>query len=992
MLKKLFSYAIFTLFSVAIHAQTYTVEGVVTDQTSGEAIVSATVQVQGTTRGTTTNIDGEYSIEVSTGDVLIFSFVGYIPQEITVTGNETINVSLVEDVALLDELVVTGYTTESRDKITGSISTITTAKIENVPVASFDQILQGQSPGLFITSGSGQPGTASTVRIRGTGSINGNNTPLFIVDGVPISQSDFATINPNDFESVSVLKDASATAQYGSRGSNGVIVITTKRGKAGTSQISYKGQYGVSVVGDPKFEMMNTAQKLDFEEYLQTRTGWDISPDNPANAGVPLSDLQEQRQTLINEGQGDWSDVFFRDGITESHELSFSGGNDRTRYFVSGNIFDQQGIGLRSELDRYTLRVNLDVTANENINLGFNGQGGYSESSFIESEGGVALANPFAAVYLANPYEVLFNDDGTVNTGGGLTGPNAYDRLDKDENDRNELKFVGKAFIDYNINQFRFGTSFAIDYRERDGTRWINPSSYAGSLVSNGGSGLLTKSNSRLTRVTSLTSAEYNNTFQDKHIVNAFLGNEFIGTYFDSFSYTGYGLNPKLGATPASITPGSPTNNLIPALGGGITDNALWSIFGVFDYSFDEKYNLKASIRRDGSSRFGSNNQYAILWSLGASWVATNEDFFSDIDVLDRLVVRASYGKTGNQFGIGDYQRLQTFVSGSFVGNQTLLPATPGNADLKWETAVKSNIGVDFTVLDERITGTIDFYNEETQDLFVDQQLSRTSGFSALEINAGTLRNRGVEFSVTADVIRTRDALVSLNMNYAYNDNEITSLGQVDEFEQGTSIIRVGLPIGSHYVVGWAGVDPATGAPLYYDADGNVTTQFSNDFATATHGTSVPPKVGGFGLDASYKGFSIRSQFTFALDYVRFNNQSFFQENHGFSQFNLYTSMLDIWKEPGDITDIQSNQYPRQFSSKDLEDASYLRFRNLMISYNLPQKLLQDRLAGVRVFVQAQNLYTWTKFTGFDPEDNNNIAQYEYPTPRIFTTGIDINF
>lgn len=993
MLKKLQLTLLLGVFvSAYAFAQSRTIEGFVTDAGTGEAIAAASVQVKGTTRGTSTGIDGSYSIQASTGDVLIFSFIGFISQEITVGNQTLINIELEEDVALLDEVVITGYTVESRDKFTGSISTISNNAIESVPVASFDQILQGKSPGLFVTSGSGQPGTASTVRIRGTASIVGGNAPLYVVDGVPINGADFASLNPGDFESVNVLKDASATAIYGSRGSNGVIVVTTKRGRSGQSQITYRGQYGVSTVGDARFEMMNSEQKLDFEEFLQTGQGWALSPDNAANAGQDPADLAAARQDLIANGQGDWSDVFFRNGITQTHELSFAGGNERTRYFVSGNLFDQEGIGLRSQLERYTLRVNLDVTANDNIDLGFTGQGGYSESSFVESENGIALANPFAAVYLANPYDRLRNDDGSIAVGVGQTGANAFDRLEKDENRRNELKFVGKVFINYNIKNFRIGTDFAMDYRERDFDRWINPNSFAGGNVQNGGAGLLSKRNNRRTIVTSLTSAEYTNTFEEKHAVNFFVANEFIGTYFDRFNYTGYGLNPKLGATPASITPGTPTNNMIPVVDGVITENALWSVFGIANYSYDDKYNLKASLRRDGSSRFGEDNQFAINWSVGASWLITNEDFLQDQSFLNRLLIRSSYGTTGNQFGIGDFERLPTYQSGSFVGNQTIVPNTIGNAGLKWEQSSKFNVGFDYTILDERISGTVDIYNELTSDLFIEQQLSRTSGFTELEINAGNLRNRGIELSINADVYRTSDALISLNANYAYNDNEVTDLGQVEEFETGTSIIRKGLPIGSHYVVGWAGVDPATGAPLYYDLDGNVTPVFSSGNATANHGTSVPPKVGGFGLDASYKNFSIRSQFTFALDYIRFNNQSFFQENHGFSQFNLYTTMLDIWKQPGDITDIQSNQFPRQFSSKDLEDASYLRFRNLLVSYNVPSSVFDGAIRGIRIFAQAQNLYTWTKFTGFDPEDDNNIAGYEYPTPRIFTTGIDINF
>jgi TonB-linked SusC/RagA family outer membrane protein len=660
---------------------------------------------------------------------------------------------------------------------------------------------------------------------------------------------------------------------------------------------------------------------------------------------------------------------------------------------VSGSIFGQEGIGIRSKLDRYSLRVNTDINATENFEVGFNGAGSYSESSFIESEGGVALANPFAAAYLENPYVNLYNEDGTVNTGPGRTGPNAYSRLQNDLNDRDEFKFVGQTYAQFIYDDFVFRQELSLDFRERSFDRWIDPTTFGGQSVSSGNSGLLSRSYNRLSNFTTNTSVRYRNEFAGRHQVDAYIANEFIRNNFQSFGYTGYGLNEKLGATPASISPGSVDNpELIPSVGGGISDNTLWSVLGIVDYSLDNKYNFKATLRRDGSSRFGSNNRFAWLWSFGSSWVASSEDFLSDNDIISSLIVRASYGKTGNQFGIGDYQRVATFATGTFAGESTIFPNSPGNNDLQWETAYKFNLGVDFSLYDGRLNGTIDVYNENTEDLFIDQQLSRTSGFAALEVNAGSMRNRGIEIGIDGDVIRTRDLLLNLNANFSYNQNEITDLGQVEEFELGTSIIREGLPLGSHYIVEWAGVDPATGAPLYVDQDGNVTPNFSNDFAKAEFGSWLPPTTGGFGLDFSWRNLSLRSQFNYSYGNKIFNNQLFFQENHGFAGFNQRRVMLDIWQEPGDITEIQSNEYPRQFTSKDIEDASYIRFRNLMVSYRIPGQWFNNQVSNIRIFGQAQNLYTWTAFTGFDPEEGNNIAQYSYPLPRIFTAGIDINF
>ncbi|BDD16463.1 hypothetical protein MATR_32880 [Marivirga tractuosa] len=640
--------------------------------------------------------------------------------------------------------------------------------------------------------------------------------------------------------------------------------------------------------------------------------------------------------------------------------------------------------------------MNLTTNVNDKLIVGSNTSIGFSQSSLIESENSVSLANPFAAVYLANPYEELRDSEtGELLTGSGRTGANAYDRIVNSTNDRNELKGVFGAFAEYNIiDGLTAKAQIGVDYRQRDFERWIDPTSFTGGNVAPGNAGLLSNAFNRRLQWINTNTLSYTKRFNSVHDVDVVLGSEALQRTFNSFSSTGYGLNSKLPLSNQAITTGP---NLIPALGGSWSRNSLFSLFSIFSYTYDGKYNFRGTLRRDASSRFGVENQSAILWSVAGSWNLHRESFLENTGV-DQLKLRVSYGKTGNQDftpeNSGDFRSLTTYAATDYAGQAGLFPATVGDPGYKWEISNQLNIGVDFALFNSRLRGTVDVYNNITSDLFITQQLSRTSGFASRQVNAGTMRNRGVEFKLDYDLVRTEDWLVAVGGNITYNQNEITDLGQVDEFEQGTSIIRVGLPLGSHYIVEWAGVNPANGEPLYKDAEGNITNQFSADNSVAKFGTFEPPVYGGFNSEVRYKGFSFSTFWTFNYGYTIFNNQRFFQENHNFTQYNLSSIMNEMWKEPGDITDIQSFRYARQFSSKDLEDGSFLRLRNVVISYNFPQQLLDNvnTIKSARIFAQGQNLLTFTKFTGFDPENYNNIAQYEYPASRIYTVGVDVTF
>jgi TonB-linked SusC/RagA family outer membrane protein len=1006
----------FIAFSGAF-AQSRKITGTVTSADDGQPLPGVTVVVTNTTTGVQTDAQGHFTVNVPTnGTSLTFRFVGFQPQTVAISNRSTVDVILTSDLRVMNEVVVTGYTSTTREKSTGATSTVSAKTINNVPTGSIDQILQGQVPGLQILAGSGQPGSSATARIRGASSISGGTTPLYVIDGIPVESGVFQTLNPNDFENVTVLKDASATSLYGSRGSNGVIVITTKRGKAGKTVFSYDGQAGVSIRTRAKFDMMSSSEILAMQQYVGAGPGYTLSPSNTANVNVSkggktytLTAAQKAHDLdSLRSINTDWDDLFLRTGKFQSHQVSASGGSEKTRFYSSLSYYGQDGIAARSRLDRYNLRLNLDHQSG-NFKFGVQSGIGWSKSSFIESEAGVALANPFAAAYLGQPYENPYAPDGSIITSNwagravfpfpiydSRTAANALARIDQTNQKNNQIKENIAFNASYEVFKgLSIKTNLGLDFRETNNENTVYPNTYAGSVVSNGGQGSYFNANGRNLQLIQTSGVEYNGNF-GKHEVFATALAENVRNRFSNFSYTGFGINPKLLNTPAGITPGTNTNGMIPTVGGSKTQSGINSLIGIARYTYDDKYTFQGSIRRDGSSQVAEINRYHTFYSLGVNWNAKRESFMENVSFVDVLRLRASYGTTANGNGFSsDFGYLPTFGSISYAGTAGIAPTFPGNPDFDWEYAKKFDLGLEFAVLKNRVRSTIDYYNNDTYNLFVSQQLSRTSGFTSLNVNAGTMRNRGVEISLQGDIISSKDWLVTLYGNYAYNKNTITSLGQVNEFESGTSIIRVGLPLGSHYAVKSAGVDPQTGNYLYYNRDGSTTTTYNSSTQNvAEFGTSIPPKTGGFGLNASYKGVSLTSLFSFAYGYQRFNNERYFLTNPSFaSSYNQLTIVNTIWRQPGDVTTIGRAASARQFNSTDIEDASFLRLRNVTLGYNFPKSIIGSKyIKGLRIYAQGTNLYTWTKWSAFDPEDSNNLASFEYPAARTITFGANVTF
>jgi len=1000
-----------------VWAQERIISGKVSDE-AGAAVANVSVAVLNTKTGAVTKADGTFSLRIpASAKQLEFSSVGFETQLVSLSDAVSFyEVSLKAQAATLDALVITGYARVKKSQYAGAATKINRDKLNFVPNASFDQILQGKAPGLLVTAGSGQPGASARVQIRGASSITGGNSPLYVVDGMPIEDGLFQSLNPNDFESVDVLKDAVATAQYGNRGSNGVIVVTTKRGRAGKMVISYTGQAGITEPGQQKFDMMNSTELLKFQEMLGQQVnnnlpGWLYSRLNPANSSLPAATLTRY-DFILDSLRGintDWNSIFQENGKFQSHDLNLSGGEGTTRYFVSAGYYDEDGIGLRSDLKRYTVRANID-SKTDKLTLSFGVGGGYTKRNFIESENGIALANPFAATYLALPYQKLYRaSDGKADVGSGKVGPNAYDRVFNTTNFNDQVKLLSNLSMNYDINKNIYvGGFMGLDFRSTVSERSVFPNSYAANTSSfptgppsgsSLGGGSFTNGYTSFLQYIVRANAGYKRVFNKIHDVDLQLISEYTREKAKGFGFTGYGINPKLLNTPAGITPGTAGttgNALVPNVNGNKTGRALYAGMLLARYTFDNKYTFNASLRRDASSQLPEANRWVTFYAGGVTWNVLKEKFADKWRFLNELRMRVSYGKSANAdgFSFGNFGYLASYAGGTYAGNQTIIPSNAGNPNVIWEKIKTLNIGIDFGVFKNRIYGTIELYDKKLTDGIVTQTLPAESGFFSQPVNAAKVQNRGIELSLTGEIIRTKKITWSVGGNVAYNKNKVLSLGQVSEFEQGTEIVRVGLPIGSHYEVKWAGVDAATGSPLYYRKDGTLTNIYSSDDRVADYGTYNAPWIGGFNTTLKVNDFTLDALFTFQDGFSRSNNQDYFQLNPAFALqgFNLRKEMLTMWQKPGQVTNIQSPLFFRDFSSKDIQDASFTRFRSLTLSYNLPEKILSKTkvLSSARVYIQGQNLFTWTNWVGYDPEDNDNIAQYEYPTPRTINAGIAI--
>lgn len=976
-------------------AQTH-VSGIVTSSEDGEPVIGATVKVVGSqTAGTVTDIEGRFSLSVSKPGVeLEFSSIGMVSKRVKASENMTVVLQV--DSHTLEQVVITGYGSAKKlGSVVGSIASVDKKKLESIVTPNFTDALAGQVSGLSVLSGAGDPSQSATIRLRGINSIQSSSQPLFILDGAPIDAAFYATLNPADIESITVLKDAASTAIYGARAANGVIVLTSKQGKYSEQvSLSVRAQYGIAGPTSDGVEMMNSKQYVKFRDLI----------------GQPVSD---EVRTLVDKYNinTNWRDEMIDNAApTLDVNATMQGGGQTVNYYVSFNHHKQDGLIEMSKMHRNTLNARINARLNRFFKIGFTTNLGvqrYSQNAEWSASGAIYAANPLVfarkAMPFDTPYQYTIDENGKMIKGDRAIG----------------LKYSGivmpwwyNAHRNYYRNKLTLNTSVTETFTPLEGLTFQALQSINGLESMNHGSfspydafvdgmgnkidamkGSVSASSSRYYQFTLSHTAEWRKQFGD-HYVGILLGEETrIERSRGLSAYSEGQTDSRLLLLPhgTTVTPGD--------LGDSFGEEVANSLFANAEYNYKEKYYVTGSIRRDGSSKFAPGHRWGTFWSAGAKWDLKKEDFLKDVEWLNDLSLSVNYGTTGNDSGTGSYGYFGSYgVGGLYNGESSLGIASMSNPDLTWETTAKWNVGLNFSIFD-RAHFQVDFYRNKSTDMLMSIPYSMTTGFSSGIGNVAAMTNTGVEANVDVDILKTKDFYWSFKANVGYNKNEITELFQGrDEYVLANTGLKmaVGHAYGEFFQVRFAGVDPMTGAPLYYDKDGNKTKKFNEERDAVFLGKKrYAPWTGGFGTNFRYKNVSLIADFAWvAGKYMMINDDYFIANPQLATGWNQRVEMLNIWTTPGQITDIPGAKYDVQFTDQMLQNASFLRMKTLSIQYEFPKKWMQATryIKGVKVFGIARNLFTITPFEGYDPEPDMNLVQFNYPNTRQFVFGAEISF
>ena len=983
--------------SLQLLAQNRTITGKVTDD-KGQPVPNASVVVKGTNIGTTTNAQGVYSLAIpQNARTLSVSSIGLGEKEITISSATAYDVTLnTQSKNDMSEVVVVAYGQQKRATITGSIATIKGGELENRPFSSVDKALQGAVPGLFSAATSGAPGSNQTIRIRGISSINAGNNPLWVIDGQIINTGDasrltttanlLSTLNPNDIESISVLKDAAALSIYGSQGANGVILVTTKKGKSGKTKFRADAEVGYSDIAyfNDKYKPLNAKEFFDL-----TREGL-------LNLGVANPDPTLQSFGFGNGQDYNWLEGVTRRGTQRQYNLSASGGSDRSTYFVSGGYFNQEGTTIRTNLERYNTNIGLTAKATDKLNFQVNLNGGFTRQRTPLAGG--AFGNPVLSSFFLLPSRNPFKADGTYNITAPDFGTGAlHNTIYTSDVDKRLLKqasirgnFMGSYAI---LDNLKFTTNLGGDFNTVEEDQYNNP--FHGDGFNTAGRAF--NYYTRYFRWTATNYFDYHQKLNSADDINfdfkvGYEANKskanFVSTQTQGFPPTLLLNQVSVGATPITAA-------------GSFSDVTYASAFSNITANFKNRYVLYGSFRRDGSSRFGPKTKYGNFWSIGGSWNVNNEKFFEGITFVDQLKLRSSYGLLGNN-QIGNYDWIPSYGYGANYNQLPgSIPNAVGDSSLSWENNRNFNIGLDLTVLKNRLSFTVDFFERKGEDLLLRVALPPTTGYDFAIRNRGKMVNRGVELSLNATPVRTKNFTWNIDGNFTKVQNRVTDIPA--PFANGAFQITKGYDLQTYFVRLYAGVDPANGDPLWYtDETKTTTTNNVNAAQRVMFGQAGPKVYGGFGTNFNYKGITLSTQFSYAAGhYVRDTWGSFYVSSGANGTFNKVRRQLDRWQKPGDITDIpkyvyNGNKNANAFSTFYLYKGDYIRLREVQLAYQLPTSLISKvKMSSVNVYVRGTNLWTWVKDKNmpFDPENGiGSATNLEVFIPKTFTAGVNIGF
>ena len=997
-------------------AQQKEITGTITDE-GGLPLPGVSVLVQGTNIGTQTNFDGVYRISANPDQVLVFSFIGFITQSVKIGTKSVIAVTLKEDMAELDEVVVMGYVSLKPDQLTSSAPQVDAEVLEQNPVATVDQALQGRVAGLTLSSGSGTPGSTTDIRIRGISSITAGNEPLYVVNGVPVtnanvggaasgsSLSALASFNSNDIESITVLKDASATAAYGARGANGVIVITTKSGKEGKTSFNLSTSYGFSNDAIKGPEVLTAAERetLYYESIYNTygeantfsrAEAQQFYEANAGNNGRKIFSTDYVNWNAAGRPEANWESVISNsDAPIKEYNISATGGDETHNFYASLGRFEQEATVIGSDFERTSGSLNFTKNLSKTLKFSSANTGSYTYQDGL-LEGSAYFSSPRTVKYFMPPTDQPYNDDGSINLNTSLPNPLWISQEDIDDSKFTRILTNNSLAWQMPIKNLTFNTRVSIDYQVYNYKRYRNRIS--GDGASTDGYGY--QSNRTTTNyvfqnyfdyLVELGNSNFNFTILQEYQKNRRYLLEADAEYFPTDGLTNL------------ATAGSPTT------ASSEFDN--WSVasyLATMGYSYDSRYVVNATYRREGSSRFAASNRWGNFYSIGGAWNIHREAFFSK-DLVNMLKLRASYGVTGNaDIGLNSYQVLFNYDS-DYAGTAAAYPAGYGNEDLTWETSKTFDVGIDFGLFQNRLNGSVAYYKRKSEDLLLNVPLSLTSGFATQTRNIGRMENSGFELELGYDFVRSNDFNVSLSGNLATVDNKVLELAK-DANDQEINItntatrVESGHPVNGWYLPTWAGVDPATGADTWYvDGEGSeTTTNFNNANRVFQGGSALPTLTAGLNLHIDFKGFFIDANGYYAGGqkvYESWHRYTQGQDRYSLDVYQGINTLLDRWQEPGDITRIGKLTYtaePWRYSSKFLFDGDYIRLKFATFGYNFQSEVVNKiGLNGLRLFIRGSNLLTWVKDDNliYDPEVNaSGFTDMNTPPVKSFIFGVNI--